>query len=225
MLLEHKHGVVVHDVEQSDDLPHLLVGPVEGVFVFWPGVVMPTQSPERCYAASCRVFQKLWFICVSVLDIYEECCKLSYWSCKTGTGSKLLPGMVADRQQLAQLIANIVHSQTRSWHPRHISENSSNHQKLLLNMFPCLNPYSVKVILARVNLLQFLSLDKASIIDLFPWLPESSAANIAEMTGNTFQLSQFITYNQAGLGNTMTRTCYMDKSVREAEVNKIMAGL
>jgi len=225
MLLEHKHGVVVHDVEQSDDLPHLLVGPVEGVFVFWPGVVMPTQPPERCYAASCNMFQKLWFICVSVLDIYEECCKLSYWSCKTVPGCKLLPAMVADRQHLAQFIADIVHSQTRSWHPKQISENSSNHQKLLLNMFPCLNAYSVKVILARVNLLQFLSLDKASIINLFPWLPESSAADIADITGKTFQLSQFINYNRVGLGHTVTRTCYMDKTVREAEVNKIMGGL
>ena len=220
MLLEYRHGVVVQEVEQSDDIPHLLVGPVEGVFVFWPGVVMPAKSPDKCFA----MFQKVWLVCVSVLDIYKECCKLSYRYCRTGTSCKLLPAMVADRQQLAQLVADIVHSHDRPWNTRQISENSSNHQKLLLNMFPCLNPYSVKVILARVNLLQFLSLDKASITNLFPWLPQGSAAYIADLTGNTFQLSQFVNFNQVGLDNTVNRACYMDKSVREAEVNKIMAG-
>merc|ERR1712142_1391245 len=87
-------------------------------------------------------------------------------------------------------------------------ENSSRHQKLLLNMFPCLNPYSVKVILSSVSLIEFLSLDKMSIINKFPWLPENTVADIADVNQTTFQLSQFVNPNQVELmGNAVA--CYL----------------
>ena len=95
----------------------------------------------------------------------------------------------------------------------------SRHQRMLLNMFPYLNPYSVKLILSRVTLLQFLSLDKSSISTLFPWLPETAAAHIADTTSTTFQLSQFVNYEK--VGHSVTN--FMDRTIRE--VDKIMKGL
>ena len=153
---------------------------------------MPSQSPASCFTACCHSFKQLWFVSVQSLDLYLECCQLSNWTVRTKTACKLLAAAVSGRQQLAKLVADIVHTQPRIAISKHLSENTSRHEKLLVNMFSCLNPFSAKVILTRISLVQFLSLDEANISSLFPWLPGPAAAHIAAVTATSFQLSQFV---------------------------------
>jgi len=240
MELEHHHDLLVHDLPPSDELPHLLTSPISGVFIFWPGVVMPSLSAVSCYAANCASFRQLWLVSVDSQDIYLECCQIAHWTVRTGAACKLLAATVKNRQQLAELIADIVHTQPRFGLTTHLRENISRHERLLVNMFPCLNPFSARAILSRTSLVHFLSLDQSNISSQFPWLPETAAANIADVTATSFQLSQFVNTNQVDqieerlvirdaremqvkstshvdqIGDRL-----VDKEIREVEVNRI----
>ena len=134
---------------------------------------MPSQSAASCYAASCASFRQLWFVSVDSQNIYLECCQLAHWTVRTEAACKLFAATVTNRQQLAQRIADIVLTQSRFGLSPQLRENISIHEKLLVNMFPCLNPFSARAIMSRSSLVQFLRLDQSNISSLFPWLPEN----------------------------------------------------
>ena len=62
---------------------------------------MPSQSVLNCYCSNQARFRQLWYLVVDSVEMYMECCQVSYWAARRGTPCQVLPALVRGRQQLA----------------------------------------------------------------------------------------------------------------------------
>ena len=175
--LEKSKELIIHDMPNQNNAAHILVGPMSGIFLL-NSHALNQGSIRDIYRECSQSLRELWLLCIGSYEVYMQCIGVSYQA--AGSGCKVFPLLLNDNiQSIAHWVIQLSRKQIYQEIRPHLRDGSTNHEVMLVKMFPCLNSLSAKHILSKMKFMDFLRLQSAEELSShFPWLSQSAVRSI-----------------------------------------------